>query len=90
MVQACKNTFQLDQLSALLGQLTPGRRQDQAQGLINRRRGEIDARVAQNKTLSWPQEMIRHGAQILSRGNLDVALDNMPAFTAATTIASEA
>jgi DNA processing protein len=46
--------------------------------------------VAQNKTLSWPQEMIRHGAQILSRGNLDVALDNMPAFTAATTIASEA
>lgn len=47
MVQACKNTFQLDQLSALLGQLTPGRRQDQAQGLINRRRGEIDARVAE-------------------------------------------
>lgn len=46
--------------------------------------------VAQNKTLSWPQEMIRHGAQILSRGNLQVALENMPAFTAATTIASEA
>ena len=46
--------------------------------------------VAQNKTLSWPQEMIRHGAQILSRGNLEVALENMPAFTAVTTIASEA
>ncbi len=40
--------------------------------------------VAQNKALSWPQEMIDHGAQILSRGNLEVALDHLPAFTAAT------
>lgn len=46
--------------------------------------------VARNATLTWPQEMIRHGAQILSRGNLEIALEHLPAFTAATTIASEA
>lgn len=45
--------------------------------------------VATNQSLSWPQEMIRYGAQILSRGNLEVALENIPAFTTAMTIASE-
>ncbi len=45
--------------------------------------------IATHPTLSWPKEMIRHGAQILSRDNLEVALENLPAFTAATAIASE-
>ena len=34
--------------------------------------------VAKNPTLSWPSEMIRYGAQVLSRDNLDLALDEMP------------
>jgi DNA processing protein len=46
--------------------------------------------VVTHPTLSWPKEMIRYGAQILSRGNLEIALDSLPAFTSPTTIASEA
>jgi DNA processing protein len=46
--------------------------------------------VAIHPTLWWPKEMVRHGAQILSRDNLKIALENLPAFTAATNIASEA
>lgn len=46
--------------------------------------------VATHPTLSWPKGMIRYGAQFLSRDNLDVALENLPAFTALTTIAAEA
>ena len=34
--------------------------------------------VAANPELSWPAEMIRYGAQVLSRGNLEFVLDEMP------------
>jgi DNA processing protein len=34
--------------------------------------------VAMNPDLSWPKEMIRYGAQVLSRENLALALDEMP------------
>jgi DNA processing protein len=34
--------------------------------------------VAADAELSWPKEMIRYGAQVLSRENLDVVLDEMP------------
>ena len=34
--------------------------------------------VAENRDLSWPSEMIRYGAQILTRDNLDLVLDAMP------------
>lgn len=34
--------------------------------------------VAANPELSWPAEMIRYGAQVLSRGNLELVLDEMP------------
>ena len=36
--------------------------------------------VANNPDLSWPQEMIRYGAQVLSRENLELVLDEMPEF----------
>ncbi|HWM71528.1 MAG TPA: DNA-processing protein DprA [Steroidobacteraceae bacterium] len=44
--------------------------------------------VATHPTLSWPKQLIHYGAQVLSRDNLEIALENLPAFTAATTIAS--
>lgn len=34
--------------------------------------------VVDNKNLSWPSEMIRYGAQVLSRDNLELVLDEMP------------
>lgn len=34
--------------------------------------------VAQNPELTWPGEMIRYGAQVLSRENLDLVLAEMP------------
>lgn len=34
--------------------------------------------VATNKALTWPAEMIRYGAQVLSRENLEVVLEEMP------------
>ncbi|MCP5055932.1 MAG: DNA-processing protein DprA [bacterium] len=36
--------------------------------------------VANNPNLTWPSEMIRYGAQVLSRGNLELVLDEMPEF----------
>lgn len=36
--------------------------------------------VANNPTLAWPAEMIHYGAQVLSRENLEVVLDEMPEF----------
>ena len=36
--------------------------------------------VAKDTKLSWPTEMIRYGAQVLSRENLEVVLDEMPEF----------
>jgi DNA processing protein len=37
--------------------------------------------VVEDTTLSWPAEMIRYGAQVLSRENLDIILDEMPSLT---------
>jgi DNA processing protein len=38
--------------------------------------------VANNPKLSWPKEMIAYGAQVLSRSNLDVVIENLlPALT---------
>lgn len=37
--------------------------------------------VARNTSLRWPQEMIEYGAQVLSRQNLPVVLENLPSFT---------
>jgi len=34
--------------------------------------------VVENASLSWPSEMIRYGAQVLSRDNLELVLDEMP------------
>ena len=34
--------------------------------------------VAKDKTLSWPAEMIKYGAQVLSRENLSLMLNEMP------------
>ncbi len=38
--------------------------------------------VANDPQLSWPKEMIRYGAQVLSRASLDQALQDIPAVTA--------
>ena len=46
--------------------------------------------AATDPTLTWPKDLIQYGAQVLSRENLDIAWENLPAFTAATTIAMEA
>jgi DNA processing protein len=37
--------------------------------------------VAVDPALSWPKLMIHHGAQVLSRGNLEAALQDIPAIT---------
>jgi len=34
--------------------------------------------IASNESLSWPSEMIGYGAQVLSRDNLELVLDEMP------------
>lgn len=36
--------------------------------------------VASNAELSWPKEMIRYGAQVLSRENLELVLSEMPEY----------
>ena len=36
--------------------------------------------VATDAKLTWPKEMIRYGAQVLSRENLEAVLDEMPEF----------
>ena len=38
--------------------------------------------VAENPALSWPTEMIHHGAQVLSREDLPKILYGIPSFTA--------
>jgi DNA processing protein len=40
--------------------------------------------IAQNTALSWPQEMIGYGAQILRRDDLPDVLEDIPNFTAAS------
>jgi DNA processing protein len=39
--------------------------------------------VANDESLSWPSEMIRYGAQVLSRSNLNVVMENLPAMSVA-------
>lgn len=36
--------------------------------------------VAKSETLTWPKKMIDYGAQVLSRENLELVLDEMPEF----------
>lgn len=42
--------------------------------------------VANDPRLSWPKEMIRYGAQVLSRENLELVLEEMPELTRAESI----
>lgn len=37
--------------------------------------------VATDAKLSWPKEMIHYGAQVLSRGNLEASLEEIPSVT---------
>jgi DNA processing protein len=46
--------------------------------------------VANNPDLTWPQEMIGYGAQVLSRANLDVVIENLPTLASDGDIAAEA
>jgi DNA processing protein len=46
--------------------------------------------VAANDSLSWPREMIRYGAQVLSRANLDVVIENLPTLASDGDITAEA
>jgi len=43
--------------------------------------------VVTNPSLTWPKEMIKYGAQVLSRENLQEALDDIPNFTSNIEIA---
>ena len=38
----------------------------------------------------WPKELIRYGAQVLTRSNLDVVIENLPALASAPELAAEA
>lgn len=46
--------------------------------------------VAQDKSLTWPAEMIHHGAQILSRSNLSTVINVLPSFSSSAAVALEA
>lgn len=37
--------------------------------------------VATDPKLTWPKKMIEYGAQVLTRGNLDLILEELPNFT---------
>jgi len=39
--------------------------------------------VMRDPSLSWPAKMVEYGAQVLSRDNLDVVIDNLPSFAKA-------
>lgn len=41
----------------------------------------IMSNVAEDENLSWPQEMIAYGAQMLTSESLTSALENLPAYT---------
>lgn len=45
------------------------------------------ASVTNDETISWPAEMVKYGAQILDRNNLDRALAALPSFTACADVA---
>lgn len=46
--------------------------------------------VAEDPKLSWPGEMVRYGAQVLSRDNLALVIENLPAMTSSSQLALEA
>ena len=46
--------------------------------------------VARDPALTWPAEMVRYGAQVLSRDNLNVVIENLPPSSADTSVALEA
>jgi len=37
--------------------------------------------LTKDASLTWPAKMVAYGAQVLTRDNLDIVLDNLPAFT---------
>jgi DNA processing protein len=37
--------------------------------------------LTKDPSLSWPEKMVAYGAQVLTRDNLDIVLENLPAFT---------
>jgi DNA processing protein len=43
--------------------------------------------VSNDPGLSWPGEMVRHGAQVLSRENLRQVIDNLPSMSGAADLA---
>jgi len=43
--------------------------------------------VVKDKSLSWPDEMIKYGAQLLSRDNLDLLLDELPELVSGAEVA---
>ncbi len=43
--------------------------------------------VAEDRSLTWPQEMIGYGAQVLNREDLEEVLEEMPSFTSGGEIA---
>ncbi len=46
--------------------------------------------VANDPALTWPAEMVKYGAQVLSRDNLDVVIENLPPSSTDSAIALEA
>jgi DNA processing protein len=43
--------------------------------------------VASDPWLTWPSEMVRHGAQVLSRENLEQVIENLPSMSGAANLA---
>ncbi len=43
--------------------------------------------VASDPRLTWPAEMVRHGAQVLSRENLEQVIENLPSMSGAADLA---
>jgi len=43
--------------------------------------------VAKNPSLTWPKEMIKYGAQVLTRENLEESLNDIPNFTSSIELA---
>lgn len=46
--------------------------------------------LTQRSDLAWPKEMLRHGAQVLKRENLQHMIENLPATSVAQEIAADA
>jgi DNA processing protein len=46
--------------------------------------------VVKDESLTWPSEMLKYGAQVLSRANLEVVIENLPPWSADSAVAAEA